>query len=343
MSSFIEMEKNNTSKLILNELAQAKELLKQLESDLYAPSCTNGKLLIPQILSYFENSLSMLNGVKPDAGNQSQVTTGSETASTGTDSPRSVNGSPRRDYESDLMGSPSKKRKTTPRWTERLRVCEQTGLEGPIEDGYSWRKYGQKDILGAIYPRGYYRCTHRTAQGCSAMKQVQRSDEDPSMFTVTYRGRHTCVQAPHLLPGQSLNRHCQQDQKPEKSGGTMFNFQTGRLGDETEVSGETPAVLRSPSFSFPSLPLPIPSIEKESNKNIFSSMTPDNHFKTGHLSSPATSGTNSFSTFSESSFEGGQNLQTSESNDFFEYTSALDSQDLYLDLDFVDFDFQFDM
>ena len=27
------------------------------------------------------------------------------------------------------------------------------GPEGPLDDGFSWRKYGQKDILGAKYPR----------------------------------------------------------------------------------------------------------------------------------------------------------------------------------------------
>lgn len=42
--------------------------------------------------------------------------------------------------------------------------------------------------------RGYYRCTYRTAQGCPATKQVQRSDTDLSVFDVTYQGEHTCHQ-----------------------------------------------------------------------------------------------------------------------------------------------------
>lgn len=40
--------------------------------------------------------------------------------------------------------------------------------------------------------RGYYRCTHRNVQGCLATKQVQRSDDDPTIFDVAYRRRHTC-------------------------------------------------------------------------------------------------------------------------------------------------------
>jgi len=45
------------------------------------------------------------------------------------------------------------RRNTLPRWTKRIRVTPGMGVEGPLDDGYSWRKYGQKDILGAMYPR----------------------------------------------------------------------------------------------------------------------------------------------------------------------------------------------
>lgn len=44
-------------------------------------------------------------------------------------------------------------RKALPRWTDQVRVNCENGLEGPQEDGFSWRKYGQKDILQAKYPR----------------------------------------------------------------------------------------------------------------------------------------------------------------------------------------------
>lgn len=44
-------------------------------------------------------------------------------------------------------------RKLQPTWTEQVKVNIDNGLEGPTDDGYSWRKYGQKDILGAKYPR----------------------------------------------------------------------------------------------------------------------------------------------------------------------------------------------
>ncbi|XP_017215655.1 WRKY DNA-binding transcription factor 70 [Daucus carota subsp. sativus] len=63
----------------------------------------------------------------------------------------------------------------------------------PVDDGHAWRKYGQKSILNAKYPRHYYRCTHKFEQGCLATKQVQKTEEDPApMYRTTYYGRHTC-------------------------------------------------------------------------------------------------------------------------------------------------------
>nr|AVO00690.1 WRKY transcription factor 29-like [Cymbidium sinense] len=64
-----------------------------------------------------------------------------------------------------------------------------------IDDGHTWRKYGQKEIFSAKYPRSYFRCTHKFDQGCKASKQVQRSEDDPSSFVITYFGEHTCVDA----------------------------------------------------------------------------------------------------------------------------------------------------
>ncbi|KAK1434444.1 hypothetical protein QVD17_00186 [Tagetes erecta] len=78
------------------------------------------------------------------------------------------------------------------KWKQQVKVSLEMGLEVPPNDGYMWRKYGQKEILNAKYHREYYRCTYRNTHGCSATKQVQRSSEDPSIFDITYLGKHTC-------------------------------------------------------------------------------------------------------------------------------------------------------
>ncbi|KAL6500743.1 WRKY transcription factor [Orobanche hederae] len=56
-----------------------------------------------------------------------------------------------------------------------------------LEDGYRWRKYGQKAVKNSPYPRSYYRCT---TQKCQVKKRVERSFEDPSIVVTTYEGQH---------------------------------------------------------------------------------------------------------------------------------------------------------
>ncbi|KAK1283187.1 WRKY transcription factor 55 [Acorus calamus] len=100
-----------------------------------------------------------------------------------------------------------KKKDSCGRYTERVPApaLRAGGADIPPDDGYTWRKYGQKDILGSRFPRNYYRCTHKN-YGCGAKKYVQRLDEDPSMYEVTYRDPHTCQTSPTpivILPGPS--------------------------------------------------------------------------------------------------------------------------------------------
>ncbi|KAG9439755.1 hypothetical protein H6P81_019920 [Aristolochia fimbriata] len=56
-----------------------------------------------------------------------------------------------------------------------------------LEDGYRWRKYGQKAVKNSPYPRSYYRCTNSK---CSVKKRVERSCEDPTIVITTYEGQH---------------------------------------------------------------------------------------------------------------------------------------------------------
>ncbi len=40
------------------------------------------------------------------------------------------------------------------------------------DDGYHWRKYGEKQVKGSPYPRAYYKCSH---EGCLAKKIVEKN------------------------------------------------------------------------------------------------------------------------------------------------------------------------
>ncbi|XVE65495.1 hypothetical protein DITRI_Ditri08aG0004400 [Diplodiscus trichospermus] len=57
-----------------------------------------------------------------------------------------------------------------------------------LDDGYRWRKYGQKAVKNSPYPRSYYRCT---SAGCGVKKRVERSSDDVTIVVTTYEGQHT--------------------------------------------------------------------------------------------------------------------------------------------------------
>ncbi|KAI4318940.1 hypothetical protein MLD38_032593 [Melastoma candidum] len=77
---------------------------------------------------------------------------------------------------------------------KRRKSCHSWSETTPahLDDGHTWRKYGQKPIRGSNFPRSYYRCTHKSDQSCEAVKQVQQISEEPALYRTTYYGHHTC-------------------------------------------------------------------------------------------------------------------------------------------------------
>ncbi|KAL2337652.1 hypothetical protein Fmac_012098 [Flemingia macrophylla] len=74
------------------------------------------------------------------------------------------------------------------RTVKEPRVVVQTTSEIDIlDDGYRWRKYGQKVVKGNPNPRSYYKCV---APGCSVRKHVERAAHDMKAVITTYEGKH---------------------------------------------------------------------------------------------------------------------------------------------------------
>ncbi|TKW30977.1 hypothetical protein SEVIR_2G074900v4 [Setaria viridis] len=72
------------------------------------------------------------------------------------------------------------------------RVVVQTTSEVDIlNDGYRWRKYGQKVVKGNPNPRSYYKCTH---PGCSVRKHDLKS------VITTYEEKHN-----HEVPAARIH------------------------------------------------------------------------------------------------------------------------------------------
>ncbi|CAM0876347.1 unnamed protein product [Alopecurus aequalis] len=81
------------------------------------------------------------------------------------------------------------------RVVKKHKIILQTPSEVDLlDDGYRWRKYGQKVVKGNPRPRSYYKCT---AENCNVRKQIERASTDPRCVLTTYTGRHS-----HDPPGR---------------------------------------------------------------------------------------------------------------------------------------------
>ncbi|KAK4417632.1 putative WRKY transcription factor 4 [Sesamum alatum] len=83
--------------------------------------------------------------------------------------------------------------------TESKIVVQTRSEVDLLDDGYKWRKYGQKVVKGNPHPRSYYRCTY---PGCNVRKHVERASADPKAVVTTYEGKHN-----HEIPTGRYNNH----------------------------------------------------------------------------------------------------------------------------------------
>ncbi|CAK9142370.1 unnamed protein product [Ilex paraguariensis] len=83
--------------------------------------------------------------------------------------------------------------------TEPRIIVQTTSEVDLLDDGYRWRKYGQKVVKGNPYPRSYYKCTN---PGCKVRKHVERAASDPKAVVTTYEGKHN-----HDVPAARNSSH----------------------------------------------------------------------------------------------------------------------------------------
>ncbi|EFH54712.1 hypothetical protein ARALYDRAFT_486738 [Arabidopsis lyrata subsp. lyrata] len=71
-----------------------------------------------------------------------------------------------------------------------------------LDDGYKWRKYGQKPVKDSPFPRNY-----------DVKKRVERSFSDPSSVITTYEGQHTHPRPVLIMPKDRSSRSSGSDSR----------------------------------------------------------------------------------------------------------------------------------
>ncbi|KAI3792252.1 hypothetical protein L2E82_06127 [Cichorium intybus] len=93
------------------------------------------------------------------------------------------------DQEKNTTNKQLKPKKKNPKKQREPRFAFMTKSDiDHLDDGYRWRKYGQKAVKNSPFPRSYHRCT---SVACGVKKRVERSSDDPSIVITTYEGTHT--------------------------------------------------------------------------------------------------------------------------------------------------------
>ncbi|XP_058191126.1 WRKY DNA-binding transcription factor 70-like [Rhododendron vialii] len=169
----------------VQELTEAHDWANQLRAIINEPFGTDRSVeadyLITKILGSFTETISMLNSGK--------VTDPVPAKPAGVP----MNSASREFRVSEERMKSSSALKNRMVFKERKTAIPRTRITpNLLDDGHSWRKFGQKVILGSKHPRNYYRCAFRNDQGCQAKKQTQVTDDDPSMSETKYLGEHTC-------------------------------------------------------------------------------------------------------------------------------------------------------
>lgn len=112
-----------------------------------------------------------------------------------------------------------------------------------LEDGYNWRKYGQKHVKGCEFPRNYYKCTY---PNCNVKKMVEQSAHG-QITDVVYKGNHD-----HPLPEAGGSKSCNQKGYMGKRGGdSRINYLEvsssasviSEISDHKSVSGKESSTL----------------------------------------------------------------------------------------------------
>ncbi|XP_022727545.1 WRKY transcription factor 1-like [Durio zibethinus] len=128
--------------------------------------------------------------------------------------------------------------------TEPRMVVKTLSEVDIVNDGYRWRKYGQKLVKGNPNPRSYYRCSN---PGCPVKKHVERASHDAKLVIITYEGRHDHDLPPtrtvtHNTTGVNVHSAAHNDKsgtKVEESETVCLNSSGAENKSSEQLNGES--------------------------------------------------------------------------------------------------------
>ncbi|XP_031100573.1 probable WRKY transcription factor 4 isoform X1 [Ipomoea triloba] len=122
--------------------------------------------------------------------------------------------------------------------TEPRIIVQTTSEVDLLDDGYRWRKYGQKVVKGNPYPRSYYKCT---SPGCNVRKHIERAANDPKAVITTYEGKHN-----HDVPAARNSSHNTSNNNtgPQLRPHNVAGQQQAALGTDYSSNEQQVALLR---------------------------------------------------------------------------------------------------
>ncbi|KAI5682430.1 hypothetical protein M9H77_03658 [Catharanthus roseus] len=189
------------------------------------------------------------------------------------------------------------------RYTLRIKSCDSA----MTDDGYKWRKYGQKSIKNSPNPRSYYRCTNPR---CAAKKQVERSSDDPDTLIITYEGLHLHFAYPFFHLNQQHHQPLVENvdsplKKQRKFSSSDSEEGRQEMNESSSAAGKIQIISSSkqiiPNLSYPATELEQEEFENGGTNNISQGLLEDvvplvvrkpyvmTSSSTSHFSSPPTS------------------------------------------------------
>ncbi|KAL5230642.1 hypothetical protein ABZP36_029418 [Zizania latifolia] len=240
---------------VMENMAKAREFAEQLQGLLR--DTPEARLNVDQILQSISRAMHALHKVSA-AGTggegsdvQSEISCGKRKAADGVAAER----------------RPNRRRRTQ-------QSSGVTKILKNLDDGQAWRKYGQKDIQNSLYPKAYFRCTHKYDQQCLAQRQVQRCDEDPASYRVTYIGEHTCRDPAAIAVPPHVIHQAADDDDGLHAGSRLISFAPADAATaSTTTTATAPGAAAAPPLLLQPLKVEVGGVDQE---EVLSSLTPGN-------------------------------------------------------------------